>query len=112
MNSRIYPGFPYSVARKDLPAFPPCWIWGQLPNLLNVIESKCDRVSPINQWSQGTGTPLPITSKCRETNGRAARHWQNVIVLAGVSALTVVTGLATSWGIANHPPLEILRAEG
>ena len=38
--------------------------------------------------------------------------WPNVIALAGVSALTVVTGLATSWGIANHPPLEILRAEG
>jgi putative ABC transport system permease protein len=35
-----------------------------------------------------------------------------VVTLGAVSALTIVTGLMTSWGISNHPPLEILRAEG
>ena len=44
--------------------------------------------------------------------GFAPALWPNVIAVALVSALTVVTGLATSWGIASHPPLEILRAEG
>ncbi len=38
--------------------------------------------------------------------------WPNVIAVALVSGLTVLTGVATSWGIANHPPLEVLRAEG
>ncbi len=31
---------------------------------------------------------------------------------AGVVSLTVVTGLATQRGVANRPPLEVLRAEG
>ena len=32
--------------------------------------------------------------------------------LGGVTALTVLVGLATSRGIADQPPLEILRREG
>jgi putative ABC transport system permease protein len=37
--------------------------------------------------------------------------WPLMAALVGVSALTVVTGLLTSLGILNHPPLAILRAE-
>ncbi|GAB5562045.1 MAG: ABC transporter permease [Synoicihabitans sp.] len=32
--------------------------------------------------------------------------------LGGVIAVTVLTGLLASRGVANHPPLEVLRAEG
>tara|TARA_B110000459_G_C16292388_1_gene351134 strand:- start:101 stop:568 length:468 start_codon:yes stop_codon:yes gene_type:complete len=32
--------------------------------------------------------------------------------LGGVITVTVLTGLLASRGVANHPPLEVLRAEG
>ena len=35
-----------------------------------------------------------------------------VVALSGVTTLTVLVGLATSRGIADRPPLEILRSEG
>ena len=38
--------------------------------------------------------------------------WPPVLAVAGVTVLTVLVGLLTSRGIADQPPLEILRQEG
>ncbi len=38
--------------------------------------------------------------------------WPPVLAVAGVTVLTVLVGLITSRGIADQPPLEILRQEG
>ncbi len=34
------------------------------------------------------------------------------LALGGVMSVTILTGLLASRGVANHPPLEVLRAEG
>ena len=38
--------------------------------------------------------------------------WPPLLAVVGVTILTVLVGLATSRGIADQPPLEILRSEG